>query len=148
MTTDLRDYKGMYQRNKSGFVPAVIQIVGIITLLYFIKPTHWYAFGAIVAVFVFAFTVIWTWYHKQKLRWDKLGLATIKTFIYAVGFYFLWYYVGAYSIWLVIIAIAGYKMWKGRALVKDVIKSGASLLEEVWPNKNSGGKKDGSVSIK
>ena len=126
---NIKDYKGTWNRYKKGLLPRLIDIVVIIASVIVFKANVWWKFGIVVSLSIFLLGIISRYWAVKPIDWLGSIKNLPKSFMFAVIFFVLWKFLSAWSIIIAIVALAAWRMWQQKALIKETIGAGVDLLE-------------------
>jgi len=127
---DVRDYKSVWDQYKKDLMPRLLEIAIIIGVIFIVQPPTWYFFGITLATTISVIGMV----KKYKLSRTKRPAFSLKSWLrsFIIGsiIWWMWYFLEGWTIIFGIIAIAAWRMWQQKELVKKTIQSGVELLEK------------------
>lgn len=127
---DVRDYKSVWDQYKNDLMPRLLEIAIIIGAIFILQPPTWYYFGITLATIISLISFVKNHWLSSTNRPAFSVKSWVRSFIIGSVLWWMWYFLEGWTIIFGIIAIAAWRMWQQKELVKKTIDAGVELLEK------------------
>ena len=126
---DLTKPSQTWNKYKKKLIPRLIEMVIIISAFFIIKPQNWWQGGLMLGLLIMSMGIIKKAWYFKTIKPKVEFYSFLSSFAFGSFIIFMWHSLKGWTIILGVIAMALWRMWQQKKLVKETIDAGVSLLE-------------------